>query len=265
MDIKEIIESGTLELYVMGALPPEETGEIDSLRQHHPELNSEIHRIEDAMLAYADSHSVKPASEMKEKIANQLQFSVSLDMESEMVDSIVIQMPGIYKLAAAASVALIIALAGTTAYFGYNYRESQNQILSLRAEKSQLATEVKMVSAEKEKISGELAVAAQPESKKILLNGLPISPDSKAVVYWNKTTGDTYINASTLPKVATERQFQLWAIVNGKPVDLGVIAFDTGFSAMKQIQNATAFAVTLEPRGGSASPTMDQMYVMGSI
>jgi hypothetical protein len=37
------------------------------------------------------------------------------------------------------------------------------------------------------------------------------------------------------------------------------------FSAMKQVQNATAFAITLEPRGGSPSPTMDQMYVMGSI
>ena len=265
MDIKEIIESGTLELYVMGALPPEETKEIDALRERHPELNNEIHRIEDAMLAYADSHSVKPARELKEKIANRLNFSVSLDMENERVDSILIQMPGIYKLAAAASIALIIALGGTTIYFGFNYRNSQNQIISLRAQQSQLASETKLILDEKERIKGQLAVAMQPENKKITLSGLAISPNSKAVVYWDRQTGNTYINTAAMPKIAAGKQFQLWAIVNGKPVDLGLIAPDSDFSSMKQVQNATAFAITLEPRGGSPSPTMDQMYVMGSI
>jgi anti-sigma-K factor RskA len=265
VDIKEIIESGTLELYVMGALPPDEAREIDLLRPDHPELNSEIKRIEDAMLAYADSHSVKPARELKEKIARQLEFSVSLDMETEMVDSILIQMPGIYKLAAAAAVALIVALAGTTVYFGYNYRGAQNEIMALRAEKSQLAAAVKIVSTEKEKISNELAVASQPENKKILLSGLPIAPHAQAVVYWNKTTGATYLNARALPGASTDKQFQLWAIVKGKPFNLGVIDADTGFSIMKQVENATAFAITLEPKGGSASPTLNQIYVMGNI
>jgi len=32
---------------------------------------------------------------------------------------------------------------------------------------------------------------------------------------------------------------------------------------MKNIPRAQAFAVTLEKRGGSAAPTMDQMYMMG--
>jgi len=34
---------------------------------------------------------------------------------------------------------------------------------------------------------------------------------------------------------------------------------------MKKIAHASAFAVTLEPRGGSATPTMDQMYVLGKV
>jgi anti-sigma-K factor RskA len=64
-------------------------------------------------------------------------------------------------------------------------------------------------------------------------------------------------------------QYQLWALVGGKPVDLGV--FDSGadtltnIKEMKSLASADAFAVTLEPRGGSVNPTMDQMMVIGKF
>jgi hypothetical protein len=34
---------------------------------------------------------------------------------------------------------------------------------------------------------------------------------------------------------------------------------------MTNATGATAFAVTLEPRGGSVSPTLDQMVVVGAV
>lgn len=77
--------------------------------------------------------------------------------------------------------------------------------------------------------------------------------------------GTTYINSSLLPQAAADKQYQLWAIVDGKPVDLGVINKDSTFSTMKQVQNAQAFAITLEPLGGRPAPTMDKMYVLGNV
>lgn len=72
-----------------------------------------------------------------------------------------------------------------------------------------------------------------------------------------------------LPKNDQAHQYQLWALVNGKPVDLGVfdVKADTThiLLKMKEIGSAQAFAVTLEKRGGVASPTMDQMIVMGGV
>jgi anti-sigma-K factor RskA len=217
------------------------------------------------MIAFADTHAVQPAPEMKQQIAEKLKFSVSLDMDSEMVDSIIIQMPGIYKLAAAAAIALIIALAGTTFYFGRNYRNAENELADLRKQNLQVAARVEVLSNSTDKLKTQLAVATSPENQKILLKGLPIAPGAEAVVYWNKETGSAYIDAANLPAVPTEKQYQLWAIVAGKPVDLGVIARDADFSPVKQVQNATAFAITLERAGGNPTPTMDQMYVMGAI
>jgi anti-sigma-K factor RskA len=265
VNIKEIIESGSLELYVMGALTPEETKEVDNWRKTHPEINDEIRRIEDAMIAYADSHAIKPKEDLKEKIAEKLNFSVKLDMESEMVDSVSIQMPGIYRYAAAAAIILLFAFGAGTFYYAKQYNETRTELAALKSEKSILANQVKDLNRESGKVKGELAILLKPENKKIALAGTKVSPAARAVVYWNKETGATYVNSSDLPAEAADKQYQLWAIVNGKPVDLGVISKDSSFNAMKQVANATAFAITLEPLGGKPTPTMEAMFVMGGV
>jgi anti-sigma-K factor RskA len=265
VEIKELIESGSLELYVMGSLPPDEMLEIDELRKTHPELNEEISRIEETMIAYADSHAVKPKDDLKEKIAGKLNFAVSLDLNEERVDSILIQMPGIYRYAAAAAVLLILFLGGTTFYYAHKYNETSNQLAALQSEKNQMAQEVKFVVSKSAKLQEELAVTSDPNNEKIALSGLPISPNSKAVVYWNNETGNTYINSSLLPQIAANEQFQLWAIVDGKPVDLGTIDKQLTFLQMKLVKNATLFAITLEPLGGSKAPTLERMYAAGKV
>ena len=71
-----------------------------------------------------------------------------------------------------------------------------------------------------------------------------------------------------MPMNDKEHQYQLWALVKGKPVDLGVFDKTPDSAAMKEmkpIAYADAFAVTLEPRGGSPSPTMDEMMVIGKF
>ena len=35
--------------------------------------------------------------------------------------------------------------------------------------------------------------------------------------------------------------------------------------AMKSVDHPQAFAITLEKEGGNATPTMEEMYVMGAI
>jgi anti-sigma-K factor RskA len=71
-----------------------------------------------------------------------------------------------------------------------------------------------------------------------------------------------------MPANDQAHQYQLWALVGGKPVDLGVFDVDTTSKEMKEMKStalADAFAVTLEPRGGSTSPTMSEMMVVGKF
>ena len=86
----------------------------------------------------------------------------------------------------------------------------------------------------------------------------------EARIYWNKNSHESYIDVLALPIPDEGKQYQLWALVGGKPIDAGVFEITlSGIQRVKDIPAADAWAVTLDPKGGSVSPTLDQMYLLG--
>ena len=91
------------------------------------------------------------------------------------------------------------------------------------------------------------------------------------ILAWNSVSKKVMVDVPSmkLPQHDEKHQYQLWALVNGKPVDMGVFdlpkADTAGVKEMKAIASAQGFAVTLEPTGGSINPTMDQMVVIGTF
>ena len=85
------------------------------------------------------------------------------------------------------------------------------------------------------------------------------------MLYWDGATGDVYVNLNTMPAAPPGKQYQLWAIVDGKPVDAGMYDNNSSIALhkMKTIPKAEMFAVTIENAGGSPTPTLDQMVVAG--
>ena len=103
----------------------------------------------------------------------------------------------------------------------------------------------------------------------VKMPGVPTSPapSSLATVYWNTESKDVYLLVNQLPMPVPDKQYQLWAIVDGQPVDAGVFEIEKNFSfvKLKTIPKAEAFAITLEKKGGSTTPNMNAMYVMGKV
>jgi anti-sigma-K factor RskA len=104
------------------------------------------------------------------------------------------------------------------------------------------------------------------------MKGLEASPKSLATVYWDSTSKDVYLLINNLPKPADTMQYQLWALADGQPIDLGFIK-DEYFVKKNQLlikgknaQKAQAFAITLEKKGRpDVSTPAGSMYVMGGI
>jgi mannose-6-phosphate isomerase-like protein (cupin superfamily) len=63
--VTEIIESGVLELFVMGAASKEEALEVERLAAAHPEIRQELEEISRTLENYALEHAVEPSPRVK--------------------------------------------------------------------------------------------------------------------------------------------------------------------------------------------------------
>ena len=73
MNIQAYIESGKLELFLLGELSDREREEVLALAKQHPEIQKELDEIEEAMLAFDQASAPIPSAGLKEKIMADLE------------------------------------------------------------------------------------------------------------------------------------------------------------------------------------------------
>ncbi len=276
MNTHEYIETGILELYLMEALPKEEMLEVERLVSSNAALKEELNRIENDLLAYAQASSVEPRPELRATVLSKIEqeahnhkqdrFTINPAGNQVFLKS---ETNARYKYLAAASIILLL-ISGLLNYNFWNkIKDAESEISVLNSNKEELAQQFTTVKNSFDQTLADVAVFRNTAFKTIVMKGIP-AMDSTALVkvYWNKNTQEAFLDVSKLPVPDNSKQYQLWALVDGKPIDAGVFDLSksaSGLQKMKLIQNAQAFAVTLEPRGGSVSPTLTAMYVFGNV
>jgi anti-sigma-K factor RskA len=257
LNIQEYISSGVIESYVLGQLSDKERAELETLAKQYPEIKAEIESVEETMMNFA---SKTPPAKLKREILSKIELKEAkvIPLETKKTS---------YTLwIAAASVALLIVSAIYSLTLKNRLDSVEEQMTALSLEKEKYVKDFETQSASYRSMAEEMAVVMQPENKKIMLKGMGAAPEAVAAVYWNQNTKDVYINVNSLPAPSADHQYQLWAIVDGKPVDAGIFDLDSAsLHKMKAIDGAQAFAVTLEKKGGSPTPTMTAMYLMGNV
>lgn len=271
-DIKAYMETGILELYVLGDVTPQEKLQVEEMIAKHPLLKAELEEIELSMELFAQENAIEPAEALRDRVLNSVLTNFGDDrtfneLKTEVKDNVVslpVAKPSsFYKYAFAACLALLIA-SGIALMSLYNkLQDSYTQIASLQTNNQHFANQVNFK-------ESELQVLRDTSFKFLKLQGTPHAPEAGMTVAWSPASKKVWIDLRSLkmPVNDSTHQYQLWALVSGKPVDLGVFDKDqdsTEMKEMKSIASADAFAVTLEPKGGSVSPTMDQMMVLGKF
>ena len=267
MEIKDIISSGLLEMYILGLTSVEEKNQVEGWVNTYPEIAAELNAIETAMESYAMANAIEPAKGLKQKIFSLINSNHNI--ENYTTTAKVYSISPFWKWAAAASILLLIgsSILNVVYFNKYDkvktaYNESQQQLLAQNEKIVELDRNVN-------DMSHDMSVVQSKYSEPVSLHGLPAAPDAAAKIFWMKNTGEVYIDPSNLPEAPTGKQYQLWAIVDGKPVDGGMIVSTKKgnkyqIQKMKTFGKAEAFAVTLETAGGNPTPKGD-MYVMGKM
>lgn len=265
MNVEEYISSGILEAYALGELSEEERAEVERNLLQYPQLRKELELIEEAQEQLLMKAAVRPNASVKAKLF----ASIDKDTpESRIVDIKRGESDAsIWKFAAAAAVTIALV----SSYLAFNYwskwKTTENSLSELIAQNERVAQDYNTVNERLDQIEKDLNIVNNPAFNRVVMKGTPNAPGALASIYWNESTREVYLSIQQMKELAQENQYQLWAIIDGKPVDVGV--FDAnidGLLKMKAVEGVVAtFAVTVEPRGGKQSPTLETMQVAGNV
>lgn len=302
MNIKDYISSGIVESYVLGLADEAERTEFESMSAKHDEVRAARDLFELSLEKQALVGAVMPPANVKaaifatvsqtgasvadDNIADQglekstaasagstgsssKSFSQSADVATP---ARVISTSGWAKYLAAASVLLLVGSTILNFYLFNQYKAYSERYVNLLASQTQLANNNRALQTSVDTYRNTIAALSDPKMSIIKMVGTKVpnngSPDpaSMATIYWNKQSAEVYLMVNNLPKATSGKQYQLWAIVKGKPVSAGVFDINPADSVLKMnnMPAAEAFAVTLETTGGSESPK-GAMYVLGAI
>lgn len=261
-----------LESYILGTTSRQENELLHGLFKTHPALLTEVEAIEQSLIR-ASARSAKPVSPaVKQKIMAGLSFqsegappdkTISLHNDEATASKL-----KLYGFAIAASLLLFITSFVYNILLQKQLDSLSSEMAQINASKSVMADQLQIQQASLSDLNNRFQIVSNPKVKTIALNGMNSMAGHSAAVHWNAETDEVYFDVSQLPQSPAGKQYQLWAIVAGKPVDAGMLDLaqtHAVFQKMKAVKGAQAFAVTIEKMGGSAVPSMETMCLMGNV
>jgi anti-sigma-K factor RskA len=261
VNIKEYISSGIVESYVLGLASEQERSEFEHMCSLYPEVREARNFFEMELEKQASKSAISPPEEFKQKLFEVLKPGEKTSKFSNRTATSLHSLNWLkYALAAC-----FILLAGSI-YWNISLYNKNEQ---LKNTNSNLENDVKDYSSKLAEIEKDAKMLQNPNIKMAALEGTQQSPQSFVTVYWDTTSKDVFLMINNLPQPASDKQYQLWALLNGEPIDLGVFEMKKDkmlpIVQMKNAHNVQAFAITLEKKGGNSAPSMDAMYVKGEL
>jgi len=278
LDIQQFISSGIIESYLLGLTSQQENSQVKEFALQYPEVDKAIRDFRAALERYALMHEVAPPPDLKGKVWEAIQQDIPTREETAAEESKIITLTDpvgqqkkgtwVWKFAAAASILLLICSVILNYLTARKYQDALNSYQQLVFSRNDLLMERQVYQSSVARLEKEMQIFHDPSVKPVTMMGVKTHPGMMATVYWNTRSGELYLAVNNLPAPPSQMEYQLWAIVDGKPVSAGVFNRNAALTSLQKLQVAgiaQAFAITLEKEGGSPVPTLSNMYVMGKV
>ena len=297
-NIQDYIESGILEQYALGVLTAAEQAAVDALAAAHPAIRTELADVQAALGLYAEAHAQTPPAALRERVlahvlrqiqpvapapASALRADVDAVAQARNLAAAPATTPGAVvrpllaapaaaaagrsPWALAAAVALLLSLGGNALLYA-RWQAAGQDLVALQNDQARFAATSQVVDKQLGTLKEQNSILRSDEFRAVALAGTKDAPTARARVLFNAATHRVYLDVRSLPALPAGKQYQLWALAGGKPVDAGLLAATTAagddLQQMKDVASAQAFAMTVEPTGGSAAPTMP-IQAMGAV
>ena len=255
-EIKQIIESGKLEAYVLGDLPQSEVSQVLSYIAQHAEVSAHYQALQIELQQMVLAMSRPAPADLRATIMQEIS-----DVPPTLVES-----PKRTPWFCIAAGLMALILGGLSIYqyqqigaLSKTVSEAQDQIDQLQSDyQSQTLIMTSM--------QEQLDLVNDPATQRIILKGNDRAPLFETVTYWNAEQRTSLLQISQLSPLPSNQCYQMWADVDGEMLSLGVIPRDTGqLLSWNFLDNAESLNVTIEPQGGSEHPNVSQLVASVSI
>lgn len=242
--IKQFLDSDLLENYLLGTTSTEETLQVERYLAMYPEVRDTYVELQENLEMFAKLHAIKAPEALKGKILGRIR-------KENMARK------NFYRFAIAASFAVLMSTGASYFFWDQNQGlQEENTIVSNKIDDLE-----ETMRAQLEDVRNQFIVLQNPETKKFNVKGNKKAEELKAVAYVNPVKKLSYINVSKLPNLPENQCYQMWAEVNGKMVNLGIIKeadSQEKLLALPYSDNTVGY-ITIGPKGGNQSPTVENI------
>lgn len=277
MTSTEILESGLLQQYAMGLATNDEVLIVEKALAADSSLLEEFFAIAKSLETLGATFAQKSPEEAKAQLFEKIFSSRSKQLNQPETEAKTVSIGGGTTTSAQETKVVSITpwytyVAAASAFIGVlfsvfllNKQQSLNS--ELEAVKTELAQRDQVLAVTYQKLEStqsNLEIFTTSEVKTLKMQGEKFS---EVPVAYAKDKEQVLIATKALPKREDGKVYQFWAIVDGKPVDMGLLTLaedgEPTLVNLKGIKNIQAFAVSLEEGGPKASPT--DVILVGAV
>jgi len=242
-EVQMFLESDLLERYLVGDTSNSENYKTETFISEYPEVKAQYILLQDNLEILAKSNAVEPPKYMLDDIIAKLEETPVIALQQN-------KRP-IPWFGIAASVAALIF--GATSFFLYSQNQSlldkntlaNNEINELRLDAAQTNSDLADITKKYDMLNN-------PETNKYIMRGNKRAKNLKTVAYINSVDKLSMIDVVALPQLPDEQTYQLWAEVNDKMINLGILdESNRNLIPVPYLEDALSYSITIEPKEGN--------------
>lgn len=243
MTIKQIRQSGLLELYVLGDLDVHDNDSIKAHLVRFPELKIDLYEIENTFYLYAKAHAVSAPRDILQQVLNCSTLSPIHQLSSKRT-----------------TIALGISSIIMAGIIIFQVNRNYNQDIFFQSER--IALEQKCVENNQE-LEEKIAVYKainHINNQVVNIQASEKYQETKMILNTNNETKRNFIQFQFLPPLNNNQSYQLWSLKNNvDPIPLDVFENATDIKEVQYESGSNAYAITIEPKGGRKNPTLENL------
>ena len=247
-DVQNFLKSGLLDKYVIGDTSASENIEIENYINEFLEVQEEYEILQAHLELAAKTNSKKAPARILGSVLEAID-------DNKPVIHIHHKRTPWYSIAA--SIAALV-FAGTSFLFYSKSLKLLDENNTIAEEIFDLRDDIKNNNNRLDDVMIEFQKLNNPETEKYVLRGNERARELKTVAYINPIEKSTLIDIVSLPKLSDEQCYQMWAQLQDKMVNLGVLTeADRKLKPIPYIKDALALNITIEPKGGNKDASLE--------